>query len=202
MTQHRVVLFFHCHICRCCLYCPFNHTQRTTLGFLVRRKRMTLFSMYWEVLGKTRCAIVLSWADLIKIFHCWVKLTFCVRLLWKRCLWNPISPNSFWQYMCHSINHNLLAPSSYMLKYKWGATWQHIHMEDKSDRDDDIYRRRLLPTWQYVNFPKSLNREGIIYPSVLSKHSSVLIRGDVEKQSETCHSVLKVINNVGLLCFV
>ena len=63
-------------------------------------------------------------------------------------------------------------------------------------------RPRLLPTWQSVNFSESLNREGIIYPSVLSELSSVLIRRDVEKQSETCHSVVKVINNVSLLCVV
>lgn len=75
-------------------------------------------------------------------------------------------------------------------------------MGDESEGDGNIYRLRLLLTWQYVNFSKSLNREGIIYPSVLSKHSFVLIRCDVEKQSETCHSVVKVINNVGfaLLC--
>lgn len=63
-----------------------------------------------------------------------------------------------------------------------------------------IYRPQPLLTWQHVNFPKSLNREGIIYPSVLSKHSSVLICGGAEKQSEMCHSVVKVINNVNLFC--
>lgn len=89
-----------------------------------------------------------------------------------------------------------------MLKNKWDATWQHIHMDDKSEGDDNMYRPRPPPTWQSVNFPESLNREGIIYPSVLSKHSSILICCDVEKQSEMCHSLVKVINNVGLLCFV
>lgn len=64
-----------------------------------------------------------------------------------------------------------------------------------------MYRPKPPPTWQYVNFSESLNREGIIYPSVLFKHSSILIHCDVEKQSETCLSVAAVINNVGLLLF-
>lgn len=129
---------------------------------------------------------------------------FSVSPLWNRCFWmlNPFSKYSFWHYTRYSINHSLSAPSPYMLKYKRGATWQHIHTEDKSEGDDNIHRPRPLPTWQYVNFPKSLNREGIIYPSVLSEHSSVLIHHDVEKQSGTCHSVVKVINNVYLLCVV
>lgn len=95
--------------------------------------------------------------------------------------------------MCYSIDHlkcwnisGLTHASIWMINLK-GVT---------------IYRARLLLTWQYVNFPKSLNREGIIYPSVLSKHSSVLICGVVEKQSEMCHSVVKVINNVSLFCLM
>lgn len=75
--------------------------------------------------------------------------------------------------MCNGINHNLLAPSPYMLKYKCGATWQRVHMDEKSERDDNIYRPRRLQHWQYVNLSKSLNREGIIYPSVL--HSPALL---------------------------
>lgn len=121
-------------------------------------------------------------------------------LKWMLLDTKPISQYSFWQSMSYRINHNTLAPSPYMLIYKWGSTWQHIHMDDRSEGVDNINRPRLPPSWQYVNFPKSLNREGIIYPSVVSEHSFVLIRCDVEKQSETCHSVVKVIDNGA--CFV
>lgn len=70
-------------------------------------------------------------------------------------------------------------------------------MDDKSEGDDNIYRHRPPPVQQYVNFSESLNREDIIYPSPLLEHSSVLICRDVEKQSEMCLSLVKVIDTAG-----
>lgn len=99
------------------------------------------------------------------------------------------------------INHKVLTSSPYRLKYKWGATWQHIHMDDESEGDDKTYRPGPPPTWQHVNFSESANREGIIYPSTLR----ALLHIDslwFWKTIETCHSVVGVINNAGLLCFV
>lgn len=104
--------------------------------------------------------------------------------------------------MCYCINQEILAPSPYMLEHKRGATWQHIHTDDKSEGDDNIHRPGPPPTWQYVNYPESLNREDIIYPSVLFKHSFILICCNPEKQSETCHSIVEVINKAGLLSVV
>lgn len=63
---------------------------------------------------------------------------------------------------CNSITHTVLTPSSSMLENKWGATRQHIHTDDKSEADDNTYRARPPQTWQSVNFPQSLKREGII----------------------------------------
>lgn len=69
-------------------------------------------------------------------------------------------------------------------------------MSDESGGDDNVLIQ-VSSTQAVCQFlPKSSNREGIIYPSVLSKHSSILIRVNVEKQSEMCHSVVTVINNL------
>lgn len=64
-----------------------------------------------------------------------------------------------------------------------------------SPRRMTIYRLKPLLTWQPVNLPEPLNREGLIYPSVLFQHSSLLIWCDAEKQSQMWLSGVRAFNN-------
>lgn len=100
------------------------------------------------------------------------------------------------------INHKRLAPSAYTLKYKWRPTWQHAHKDDKSERNNNTYRSWPPSTWQSVNFEESPKprRHHLPFCSLPTLLHIDLLWCWKTVVHKTCHSVVKVINNVGLFC--